>query len=533
MAGKKKDTAGYRPPIVTLLGHVDHGKTSILDKIRSTSVQEGEVGGITQSISVYTVNHNDKDITFIDTPGHESFDLMRSRGGEAADMVILVVAANDSVKPQTKESIEVIKKNNVNCIVAINKVDLPDVDIAKVKRDLANEGIQVESAGGDVPSVEVSAKEGKGIDELMDMIHLVTEVSEAEKSEVPEGALGKGVILESFKDTSIGNVSVFVSFSGKFEKGKYIAYRHNGEILTDKIKGFVEETGGGIHEINEGYGGRVIGLSNLLELGQQIYCVEDPKGDYSGLFAESKPAKVKKKTKVQPEPETADEECVSEEESQEDLLSMLLESKQTEDEDQEELNVVLKASSQGKLEAIENSLKSLEKEGLVVRILQSGVGSVNLSDVEYAQNMGAIVIGFEVCVDKSASEFASRKHVLIKTYDLIYDLVDELGDAAEAMMAPTEEEKALGKATIKQVFTLSDGTKVIGMRVNEGEIKHGSLCRVVRDKKVICEGKVTSMRCGKEKVNKMGKGADCGVVMTPECDTKEGDLFQAYTIVKL
>ncbi|MBN2100925.1 translation initiation factor IF-2 [Candidatus Dojkabacteria bacterium] len=532
MAAKKKTSkVEYRPPVVAFLGHVDHGKTTILDKIRKTSVQEKEVGGITQGITGWSVDVNGKDITFIDTPGHEAFDLMRSRGGEVADIVLLVVAVNDGVKPQTKESIEIIKRTKRPVIVVLNKIDIAGVDKEKVKRDLATEGIVVESSGGDVPCVEVSGKTGKGIEDLLDMILLVAEVNEVGPKNPPEGLLGEAYVLESVKHKSRGNVSTLILTSGKARTGDFVVFKYRGKILVEKIKGFIDNSGTRINEVDQGYSANLLGLCEILNLGQRMYIVADSKGDFEKLFQEE-PVESKEEKKEE-EPVPADEEGEEDDEkADENLLSMLLSGKTEIDEEKKILKVVVKAQSEGSLRAVLKSLDQLNEDGEIVKVIRSGVGNIVLGDVEYAHTMKAIVIGFSVEVDCVAGEYGQKNKVLVRTYDLIYNLIDEIDDAAEAIQEPEEKEEIVGKGKVKQVFVLSDGTVVVGTKVESGEIKHGLKCRISRDDEVVVEGQINSMRVGKDKVTSVKSGSECGVIIDGKGDIKDGDVVQCYRIVK-
>ncbi|MBP6976298.1 GTP-binding protein, partial [Candidatus Dojkabacteria bacterium] len=272
-----------RVPIVAILGHVDHGKTTILDYIRKSHVQSCEAGGITQKISVFTIapnNDSSKKITFIDTPGHEAFDLMRVRGGSIADIVLLIVAANDGVKPQTVESIEIIKKSSAKPIVVINKIDLPDVNISKIKRDITNEGLQVEGMGGNIPVIEVSGKTGKGIPELLDLINLVVEVEGLEdRGVLPQDVAARAFVLESVKDKTRGNISSLVLINGDLCKGSWLGYKKDGRVVIEKVKGIISEEGENICDLSCGCGGKVLGISDLIPLGSEVYTLEknDPK----------------------------------------------------------------------------------------------------------------------------------------------------------------------------------------------------------------------------------------------------------------
>lgn len=527
---KNKTQTAYRPPIVSFLGHVDHGKTTILDKIRESSIQEDEDGGITQGISVYSVRHKEKDITFVDTPGHEAFDLMRLRGGSVADIILLIVAANDGVKPQTKESIEIIKKAKKPVIVVINKVDISGVDIPKVKRELASEDIIVESMGGDIPSVEVSGKTGKGIPDLLDMIHLVAEVSEIVPKDPVEGTTGTAYVLESRKDKCRGNVSTVVVTAGSLSKGSYVGYwsEDEKEIVTDKIKGFVTDRDDSASEIRQGYGGDIIGLSSIIHLGDLMYGIEDTSDDLSGKFSLGGAVAEGPVSDDTDEEKTCEEDIVEEDA---DLLSMMFESREENGDDLDVLNVVLKANSQGTLDAITKSLSKMVSNGLV-NISRSEVGGITANDIELAMNVGAIVLGFRVGIDPAAADIASKNRVPAKVYSIIYELTDEIKEAAEAMQLPDEVEETVGRGKVRKIFTLSNSSIVLGLRVESGEMKHGNKCRVIRGKDIIGENKIISMRCEKETIQKAGTGTECGVVLDAGADVKEGDILECYRIVK-
>ncbi len=520
MTDKKNSKNKYRPPVVALLGHVDHGKTTILDSIRQSSVQEKEVGGITQSISCWTIEADKKEITFIDTPGHEAFNLMRVRGGEVADIVVLVVAADDGVQPQTKESIEIIKQTDTPCIVAINKIDIQGVDIDKVKRELATEELLVEGMGGDIPVVELSGETGEGIDELLELINLVVEMRDIKTIESKEGTVGTAFVLESFKDKSRGNVSTVVITAGQFERGNSLAYLDEfGELVVENIKGLLDEDGKGRKVVDQGYGAKIIGLSNILELGQVVYNLEDKKAANIEMF------EVKEK-------EAEDEESAVEDVDTDDLLAAVLSEEAEEEEGLKKLKVVLKAESKGTLQAVEKSLEDVNEEEFLIEIVRSGVGNIHVNDVEYAKNLGAIVIGFGVEKDRVAEEYAGSNKILVRVYDLIYDLIDELEDAAIAMQEPEEVEEVTGEAEVRQIFELSDGTRVVGVRISEGEIRHGLQCRIMHKGNEVGRGKINSMQCGKEKVTSTTKGNECGLIIDYKDEIEEGDSLVCYRIVK-
>ena len=500
-----------RIPIVTILGHVDHGKTSILDKIRETNVQGCEVGGITQKVSLFTVKvKGGKQITFVDTPGHEAFDLMRSRGGSIADIVLLVVAADDGVKPQTKESIEIINKSSAKPIVVINKCDLPNIDLPKVKRDIVNNGLQIEELGGNVPVVEVSAKTGKGLDELLDLILLVSEIDGLQdRGELPAGVVGRAFVLESVKDQSKGNMSSLALIQGHICPGDWFGYKVGGEFKVEKVKGIITEENENVCILSCGCGGKVLGVSNLLELGTEVFILE--KNDMKILQT-----LYKQEAKVEEEGEFTIEDFFVE--NKVDPSKML--------------NVIIKSSSEGSLEAIKKSVLKIEEDGYRVNILLDGVGNISMSDVERAQISKAIVLGFEVGIEAGVEDLAKKNKVLVRTYDIIYKLIDEISEAVAMMSLPESTEEEIGNATIKAVFVLSNGTKVLGSRVNEGIMKRDCKVDIVRKDEIVAEGKIKSLRINKDIVNEVKNGSDCGIQLEKDVDVKEGDEVHCYKIVR-
>jgi translation initiation factor IF-2 len=501
-----------RPPIVTILGHVDHGKTTILDKIRESNVQDCEAGGITQRVSLFTVDVKDGNrVTFVDTPGHEAFDLMRSRGGSIADIVLLVVAADDGVKPQTEESIEIIKNSDSKPIVVINKCDMPDISLDKVKRDVVNNGLQLEGYGGDIPVVEVSGKTGKGIPELIDLILLVAEVEGIKSSEeLPEGVLGKAYVLESVKDKFQGNTSSIALTQGTICQGNWIGYKAEDEFFVEKAKAIITEEGENLCIVDCGCGGKIIGISNLLKLGTPIYVLEE------------RDEKLLK---------SLYEEKVSKEEEEEVTLEEFFTVK--EEDMGEFLNVIVKSSSQGSLEAILNSLKKIEEDEYRVNVVSSGVGAIGLKDVELAELSKSIVLGFEVGIESGVMDYARKKRILVKTYDIIYKLIEEVEEAISLMGLPSSTEEVIGNATVRTLFTLSDGTLILGSRVNEGYLKKDCKVDIVRGDEIIAESKIKTLRINKKSVNEVKAGFDCGIqLMDSSIDVKEGDLVHCYKTVK-
>ncbi len=531
---KNKEKKNKRVPIVTILGHVDHGKTTILDRIREANVQECEAGGITQKISVFTVTPNcdsEDRITFIDTPGHEAFDLMRLRGGNIADFTLLVVAANDGVQPQTRESIQIIKNSTTKPLVVINKIDLPDTDIEKVKRELANEDIQVEDMGGDIPCVEVSGKTGKGIPELLEMINLIIDVEGLqEREKLDEKILARAIVLESVKEKSRGNVSTVVVTQGTFSKGEFIGYLIDNEPHIEKVKALVSEEGENIENLDAGSGGKIIGLSNLLDLGSYIYVLQE--NDKKLL---PKPEKDEQEDKTE---ETKEEVIEEKEETDTDtntdseLADFFETDEDEEDEDIKEFRIILKSSSEGSLEALKGALNKLDIEGAQLTIIDAGVGDISIKDVERAQIASAIILGFEVDKQKGVEDLAKKERVLIRTYNVIYKLVEEMSDALNMLTIPEETEEEIGQAVIKAIFTLSDGQAVLGNRIQEGKMKRDCKVYIVRDDEILKEAKIKSLRINKDDVTEATKGMDCGIILDTQVDAQVGDEIYCYKVVK-
>lgn len=500
-----------RVPIVTILGHVDHGKTTILDNIRKSNVQSCEAGGITQRVSVFTVSIKDgKKITFIDTPGHEAFDLMRSRGGSIADIVLLIVAADDGVQPQTKESIEIIKRSTAKPIVVINKCDLPDIDIPKIKRELVSNGLQVEGLGGDIPVIEVSGKTGKGIPELLDMILLVAEVEGLQEREaLTKGVMGKAFVLESIKDQSKGNVSSLALIQGKICEGDLFGYKIGNEYYIEKVKGVISEGGDDLCLLGSGCGGKILGVSNLLELGTEVFVLEN------------KDEKLLKSLY-----KTVSAQSISEDEALDDFFGDQQSSKD------KSLNIIVKSSSEGSLEALRKALKKIDDDGYTAEIIQSGVGNITLQDAEMASMSKAIVLGFEVGIENGVEDYAKKKKVLVRTYDIIYRLLEEVNDVVSLMALPQDVEEEIGKAVVKAIFVLSNGTKVFGSRVENGIMKRDCRCDVVRKDEIIGSGKIKSLRINKDTVTEAKTGFECGIQFDSDIDVREGDEVHCYKVVK-
>lgn len=456
-----------RPPVVTILGHVDHGKTSLLDRIRHAEVAAGEIGGITQAIGAYQIEHNGKKITFIDTPGHAAFSAMRQRGGQAADVAILVVAADDSVMPQTVESIEHIKSAGIPFVVAVNKVDLAGSNPDRVKTDLASNGVYVEGYGGNIPLVNISAKTGDGIDDLLEVILLLAELEElADNSEeTPATAL----VVESLLHPKTGPLATLLVKSGVFQKNNDL---FSGKKNIGKIRSMVDYKGKTILEATPSVPFQVIGLSSVPSVGEII----------SNRATES--AKISLKS---------------------DVVAM----------DADKPTILLKADVQGSLEAILGTIKDR------ANIVSATVGNVTDSDIETAQAAGAEILGFNVHISSNVAKLAEIEKVKFSNFRIIYQLFDYLKDVQEKKtIAQGPKIIETGQATILKVFNFK-GTIVYGCLVTSGKIKIG-------DK--ILTSKISSIQVGKASVEEAKKDQECGLVITPQIDLKVGDIMTATTI---
>jgi len=513
---EKKKKCENRVPIVAILGHVDHGKTTILDYIRKSHVQSCEAGGITQKISVFNISPSGdkgKQITFVDTPGHEAFDLMRTRGGIIADIVLLVVAANDGVKPQTLESIEIIKSSSAKPILVINKTDLPDTNVAKIKREVVSHGLLLEGMGGEIPVIEVSGKTGKGIPELLDMINLVADVDGLQKrTKLPKGVVAQAYVLESVKDKTRGNISTLVLVQGNLCRGAWLGYKKDEDYEIEKIKGIISEEGENICDLSCGCGGKIIGVSDLLPLGSEVYILQERDMKLLNSLYEE-------------EHEDLESALV-----EDDIFASLFEGE--EEEKDNKLEVVIKSSSQGSLEALKKSLDKLKKDEFTVDIVAQGVGDISNKDIEIASLSKAIVLGFEVGLEKGGEDFAKKSGVLVRTYSIIYKLVEEIEDALDMLSAPKVTEEEIGNGVIRMIFTLTNGSKVLGSRVKEGILKRDCKSYVVRNDEIIGEGKILSLRIGKDTVHEVKQGEECGVILDTEVNALEGDELYCYKVLR-
>ena len=476
-----------KQPVVVLVGHIDHGKSSILESIRDFKITEKEVGGITQHIGAYEVEQDGKKITFIDTPGHEAFSAMRARGAKVADIAILVVAADEGVKPQTREAILHIKKAQIPMIVAINKMDKPQADPERVRDALAKEDVLVEERGGKIPSVEVSAKTGKGISELLDLVLLIAEMEDL-KADISKK--GEGVIIESYLDSKRGPIATLLVENGILKEGDVI-----GTTSTfGKIKRMEDFQGKKIEKAKPGQPVLVLGFEKVPIIGERFT-----------TFSDLKEAKEKIQVKkIEPAP----------------VISV--------ESDQKVLNIILKTDVLGSIEPIEEVLKSLPQDKIFLRILKKEAGNVNLSDIKLAETGKAVILGFRVKTPSAILEVAQRKKIKILNFDLIYDLVEGVRNYMAKILTPEVVRIDLGKLKTLIIFRTEKKRQIVGARVLEGEIKKGVKLEVFREDEKVGEGKVINLQKEKKDIEKGTKGDEVGILYEGNVKIQENDLLIAY-----
>ena len=492
-----------RPPVITVMGHVDHGKTSLLDAIRKAKVTEGEAGGITQHIGAYQVTIKGKTLTFIDTPGHEAFTTMRARGANATDLVVLVVAASEGPMPQTVESINHARTAGVPIIVAVNKCDLPDANPSLTRQRLLEHELVPEEFGGDVLCVEVSAKTGDGIDTLLESIALQSEMLELRADANRPGA---GVVLEGELDKSRGPVASILVQSGTVKRGNFLV----AGTACGRIRDVRDENGKRVTEAGPSRPVEVLGLSSVPEAGQAFNIVENDRA--AKELVSYREAEIKKKSELSTRP----------------VVSLEAFFAQAEGSGPKELNIILKADVQGSVEALRDSLEKLSTEKVGVNVLHSGVGGITESDVMLAAASEAIIIGFAVRPDVLARRAADSNSVDVRTYKVIYEALDEVRTAMAGLLAPTRHEVSQGRAEIREVFVIPKVGAIAGCQLSDGFVKRNSLCRVVRDGVVVYESKVSSLRRFKDDVAEVKQGMECGIGVENFNDLKVGDVIEAF-----
>ena len=499
--------AAHRPPVVTIMGHVDHGKTSLLDYIRRTKVAAGEKGGITQHIGAYHVDTSKGTVTFLDTPGHAAFTAMRARGAEITDIVILVVAADDGVKPQTVEAIQHAKAAGVPLVVAINKVDKPEADIDRVKNELSTHGVIAEEWGGDTMFVNVSAKTGDGIDQLLDAILLQAEVMELT---AVKDRPAKGVIIESSLDKGRGPIATVLVQTGVLRKGDaLLAGKEFG-----RVRALLNENGDSVEEASASMPVVVLGLSGTPNAGDEAVVLDDERRIREiALFRQGKYRDVKL-SHQRPA-------------SLEDVFSQL-------DKDAvNQLNLIIKADVQGSMEALNEALSQLSTSEVQVRIIAGGVGGITESDVNLALASHAILIGFNVRADAQARRLSEETGVKLNYYGVIYDVIDEVKLALSGMLSPEIREQIVGVAEVRDVFKSPKIGAIAGCMVSEGVIRRNAPIRVLRDNVVIYEGKLESLRRFKDDVSEVKAGLECGIGVKNYNDVQPGDQIEVFERVEV
>ncbi len=500
----KPENLKERPPVVTIMGHVDHGKTTLLDAIRETNVTAQEAGGITQRIGAYQVTFNNKQITFIDTPGHEAFTAMRVRGAQVTDIVILVVAADDGVMPQTVEAINHAKAAEVPIIVAINKIDRPSANIDRVKQELTDHGLIPEEWGGDTICVPISALKKEGLDDILDMILLLTDMEELKAN---PNRPAEGVIIESELDIGKGPVARALVKSGTLQIGDSIV----AGTINGKVRAMMDHLGDRLISAGPSMPVEIIGFSAVPEAGDLFVVVEDDK--LARQIASTRQEKRKTEEMSRPQRVTLDE-----------FFKNVKEGKAA------ELNIVLKADFQGSIEALQGALERLSTGEVKVNIIHSGVGGINESDITLATASNAIVIGFNVRPEPSAKKMAEAENVDMRFYRIIYDVVDDVKAALQGLLKPKEVEVSLGRAEIRTVFKIPKLGNVAGSYVLDGKITRSARVRVIRDNVVVHEGRISSLKRFKDDVREVLTGFDCGIGVENFNDIKEGDIIEAFVI---
>jgi len=496
-----------RPPVVTIMGHVDHGKTSVLDYYRSSQVAEGEFGGITQHIGAYEVKTQHGRIIFLDTPGHEAFTAMRARGVKCTDFVVLVVGADDGVMPQTIESINHAKAANVPFIVAINKIDLPQADPDRVRQGLMQHGVIATQLGGDVEFMEISAKTGKGMEDLLELIGLQSQVLEL-KTNTKRRA--EAVVIESHVDTQRGAVATVLVQRGTLAIGAFFVVGQQ----SGRVRAMLDDHGRTVESASLCQPVALIGLSGTPEVGELL--IQMPNERMAREIAERRQQRRR-----------LVELGTTRHVSLEGLHDRIAEG------EIKELNIILKADVQGSIEAIAQSLDKLAGEEIRVRILHSGTGSITESDVTLAIASDAIIIGFNIRPEPSAHDLALREGIEIKLYRIIYELLEDIESALVGMLDKRFSEQSQGRGEVRMVFRVSRVGSVAGCMVVSGEIQRNAMCRLVRDGTVVYEGKISSLRRVKEDVSKVGLGFECGIALERFQDVKEGDIIETYTLEEI
>ena len=493
-----------RPPVVTVMGHVDHGKTSLLDRIRSANVTASEAGGITQHIGAYTVSLNGEKITFLDTPGHAAFTAMRARGAQITDIAVLVVAADDGIMPQTIEAIHHAQAAGVSIIVAANKIDKPQANIERVKQQLADQSVLIEEWGGDVAFVPVSAKTGEGVDDLLETILLTADVKELKAN---PNRMAKGAIIEAKLDKGKGPVATVLIQNGTLHTGDNLV----AGTITGRVRAMIDDKGRNVKEAGPSMAVSILGLEEVPNAGDSIYAVEQDK--LSKLVAQERRNKEREEMIKQSQKITLD-----------DLFSKIS------DGNLKALNILIKADVQGSVEAVKQSLLELSNDEVKVNVIHAAVGAINETDVMLADSSNAIIIGFNVRPDSNAKTLAERSKVDVRLYRIIYEAIDDVKNAMKGLIAPKTQEIYMGKAEVRQTFKITGVGMVAGCYVTEGKIIRNGKLRIYRNDVMICEGNVNQLKRFKDDVKEVSQGFECGISIENFNDIQIGDFIESYLI---
>lgn len=494
-----------RPPVITIMGHVDHGKTTLLDYIRNSHVVEGEAGGITQHIGAYQIDYNGSLLTFIDTPGHAAFTEMRARGASVTDIVIIIVSAEDGVMPQTKEAIDHAKAANVPIVVAINKIDKPNANPDRIMTEMAENGINPEEWGGSTPFVRISAKTGEGIDKLLETILAIAEVSELKAN---PARYASGSVIESRIDKQMGGVASVLIQNGTLRLGDPIVV---GEFH-GRIRTLRNDLGKDIVEAGPSTPVEITGISGNPSAGDKFMAFESERE--AREIAEKRAIQAKEKSFVRP--------TLSLDELFASIKSGV-----------KEINVVLKCDVRGSEEAVRNSLEKIDVEGVKVKVIRSGIGTITESDIVLAASCNAIVIGFNVVPSNKTKEVAKEYNIELRLYTIIYKVVEEMEAAMKGMLDPEFEEVVTGSCEVRQLFKFSKVGTIAGVMVTSGVMKNNSSVRVIRDGVIIYDGKISSIQRGKDSVKEVKNGFECGITIEGYNDIKENDTFETYEMVEV
>jgi translation initiation factor IF-2 len=501
MASRNEDNMVVIPPVVTIMGHVDHGKTSLLDTIRKTKVAAGEAGGITQHIGAYQVEVNGKKITFLDTPGHEAFTAMRARGAHVTHIAVIVVAADDGVMPQTREAIDHARAAKVPIIIALNKIDKANANPDHVKQQLAEIGVVIEEYGGDVVLVPVSARKGTGIDELLEMILLVAELQDIKAN---PNRPATGTIIEAKLEKNTGPMATVLIQQGTLKMGDNIVVGP----LAGKVRAMFNDRGKRIQKAPPSMPVSILGLPEVPNASDHLEVVHDER------TAKQMAQKIAEERRSENMPL-----------GQISLDTLYM---QMQEGTVKELNVVLKCDVQGSAEAIKNALSKVGEENIKVRLIHEGIGNISETDVHLAAASGAIVIGFNVKADGAAQRQAQKEGVDIRYYNVIYKLIDDIQAALTGMLEPTFREVIEGHAEVIQIFKAGKNTVIAGCRITDGKVVRSSQARILRKNAKIYDGKIASLRRGKDDVREVATGYECGIVLEDFSEYEIGDIIEAY-----